>query len=61
MDTKTLTQANELFKLYQINTFIKDNKIFLNLGNIEIEISKEEIKERAKQFINLKTLNTWKQ
>ena len=37
MDTKTLTQANELFKLYQINTFIKDNKIFLNLGNIEIE------------------------
>ena len=54
MDTKTLTQANELFKLYQINTFIKDNKIFLNLGNIEVEISKEEIKERAKQYIKLK-------
>ena len=57
MKTKTLQQANELFKLYDINTFIKDNKIFLNLGDIEIEISKEEIKQRANQFINLKTIN----
>ena len=50
---KELIQANKLFALYQINTFIKDNKIFLNLGNIEIEISKEEIKARAKQYTNL--------
>ena len=55
MKKETLHQANKFFALYQINTFIKDNKIFLNLGNIEIEISKEEIKERAKQYINLKT------
>jgi len=41
MKKQTLQQANELFKLYQINTFIKDNKIFLNLGNIELELSKE--------------------
>lgn len=54
MTKETLHQANKFFALYQINTFIKDNKIFLNLGNIEIEISKEEIKERAKQYINLK-------
>ena len=57
MKKETLQQANKLFELYQINTFIKDNKIFLNLGNIELEISKEEIKERAKQFVNLKQLN----
>tara|TARA_R110000803_G_scaffold128565_1_gene196030 strand:+ start:475 stop:690 length:216 start_codon:yes stop_codon:yes gene_type:complete len=51
-----LKKANSLFKLYNINTFIKDNKIFINLGDIELEISKEEIKERAKQFEN-KTTN----
>ena len=50
MKKETLKQANKLFALYQINTFIKDDKIFLNLGNIEIEISKEEIKDRAKQY-----------
>ena len=54
MKKETLQQADKFFALYQINTFIKDNKIFLNLGNIELEISKEEIKERAKQYINLK-------
>jgi cytidylate kinase len=57
MKRETLEKANELFKLYDINTFIKDNKIFLNLGDIEIQISKEEIKARASQFINLKQLN----
>jgi len=61
MKKQTLEQANKFFALYQMNTFIKDNKIFLNLGNIEIEISKEEIKARANQFINLKTINKWKQ
>ena len=53
MKKETLQQANKLFALYQINTFIKDNKIFLNLGNIELELSKEEIKARANQYINL--------
>ena len=57
MTKETLQQANKLFALYQINTFIKDDKIFLNLGNIELEISKEEIKARAKQYINLKQIN----
>ena len=54
MNTETLQLANKFFTLYQINTFIKDDKIFLNLGNIEIEISKEEIEARAKQYINSK-------
>ena len=57
MKKETLQQANKFFALYQIDTFIKDNKIFLNLGNIELEISKEEIKARAKQYINLKQIN----
>ena len=57
MKKETLQQANKLFALYQINTFIKDDKIFLNLGNLELEISKEEIKARASQYINLKQLN----
>ena len=51
-----LKKANSLFELYNINTFIIDDKIFVNLGDIELEISKEEIKERAKQFEN-KTTN----
>ena len=51
MNKETLQQANKLFALYKLDTFIKDDKIFLNLGNIELEISKEEIKERAKQFM----------
>tara|TARA_R100000655_G_scaffold5935_2_gene17643 strand:- start:1691 stop:1858 length:168 start_codon:yes stop_codon:yes gene_type:complete len=54
MKKETLEQANKLFALYQLDTFIKDNKMFLNLGNIEIEISKEEIKARANQYNNLK-------
>tara|TARA_R110000737_G_scaffold92875_1_gene126020 strand:+ start:247 stop:420 length:174 start_codon:yes stop_codon:yes gene_type:complete len=53
MKKETLQQANRFFALYGINTFIKDNKIFLNLGNVEIEISKEEIKDRAKQYNKL--------
>jgi S-adenosylhomocysteine hydrolase len=53
MKKETLQQANEIFKRYDINTFIKDNTIFINLGNIELELSKEEIKARAKQYINL--------
>ena len=55
MKEETLKQANKLFALYQINTYIKDNTIFLNLGNIEIEISKEEIKDRARQYNKLNT------
>ena len=53
MEKETLIKANKFFALYQLDTFIKDNKIFLNLGDIEIEISKEEIKERAEQYIRL--------
>ena len=53
MKKETLIKANKLLALYEINTFIKDNKIFLNLGNIELELSKEEIKARAKQYNNL--------
>ena len=61
MKTITLKQANKFFALYQINTFIKDNKIFLNLGDIELELSKEEIKARAKQYVALKQLKKQKQ
>tara|TARA_R100001082_G_scaffold79571_1_gene46890 strand:+ start:656 stop:823 length:168 start_codon:yes stop_codon:yes gene_type:complete len=53
MKIDTLNNANKLFAIYQINTFIKDNKIFVNLGDIELEISQEEIKERAKQYKKL--------
>ena len=53
MEKEILIKANKFFALYQLDTFIKDNKIFLNLGDIEIEISKEEIKERAEQYIRL--------
>lgn len=49
-ENEQIKKANRFFALYGINTFIKDNKIFLNLGNIEIEISKEEIKDRANQY-----------
>ena len=56
MKQKTLNNANKLFALYQINTFIKDNKIFVNLGDIELQISDEEIEERAKQYKAYKNL-----
>ena len=57
MKKETLKNANKIFALYQLNTFIKDNKIFLNLGNIEVELSKEEIEYRSKQYLTFKTLN----
>ena len=54
INSMTIEQkASEFFKIYEINTFIKDDKIFLNLGNIKVEISKEEIKARAQQFVNI--------
>ena len=53
MTKETLIKANKFFALYQLDTFIKNNKMFLNIGNIELELSKEEIKSRAKQYINL--------
>jgi hypothetical protein len=48
MKREILESANEYFKDYQIDTFIKNNKLYVNMGTCELELSDAEIKYRAK-------------
>jgi len=44
---KILKNANDWFKKHNIDTFIVKNKMYINLGICELELSEEEIKYRA--------------
>lgn len=48
MDKKTLKSADEWYKEYNINTFIVDGKMYVNMGDCELELSDDEVKFRAK-------------
>ena len=57
MKKETLINCNNWFKLQNIDTFIHNKKIYLNLGNFEIELSKKETEYRANLYINLTKIN----
>jgi hypothetical protein len=48
MNIKILKSADNWFKNNNINTFILKNKMYVNMGNCELELSNEEIEFRAK-------------
>ena len=57
MKKETLINCDTWFKLQNIDTFIHKNKVYLNLGNFEVELSKKEIEYRANLYINLTKIN----
>jgi len=48
MDKKTLKSASQFFVRYNINTFIEDGKIYVNMGDCELELSDSEVRFRAR-------------
>jgi|TARA_R110000764_G_scaffold41461_1_gene93301 hypothetical protein len=62
MDIKTLKSASQFFVRYNINTFVEDGKIYVDMGNCELELSDAEVKFRArcnddlKERMNIKQL-----
>ena len=48
MDEKTLKSASQFFVKYNINTFVEDGKIYVNMGNCELELSDAEVRFRAR-------------
>ena len=48
MDKKTLKSADEFFKEYNINTFTLNGKIYVNMGDCELELSDDEVRFRAR-------------
>jgi len=48
MDEETLKSANQYFVTHNINTFIDDGKIYVNMGDCELELSDAEVKFRAR-------------
>ena len=56
MEKKTLEYADKWFKLHDIISFIhpKKDTIYIDIGNFELELSKDEIKYRASEYLRLK-------
>ena len=48
MDIETLKSASQFFVRYNINTFVEDGKIYVDMGNCELELSDAEVKFRAR-------------
>jgi hypothetical protein len=50
MDKETLKSADEFFKEYNINTIVdyKYRKIYVNMGDCELELSDDEVRFRAR-------------
>ena len=40
-----LKKSDKWFALHDINTFIKNEKLYIDIGGFELELSKDEIKE----------------
>ena len=55
MEKKTLEYADKWFQLHDITSFIhpKKDTIYVDFGNFEFELSKDEIKYRAELYLNL--------
>ena len=54
---KTIVNCQKWFEIHNINTFIHNKSIYLNLGNFEVELSKKEIEFRAKLYTNSIKIN----
>jgi hypothetical protein len=48
MDIQTLKSASQFFVRYNINTFVEDGKIYVDMGDCELELSDAEVKFRAR-------------
>jgi|TARA_B110000902_G_C14061910_1_gene495856 hypothetical protein len=48
MDIETLKSASQFFVRYNINTFVEDGKIYVDMGDCELELSDAEVKFRAR-------------
>ena len=59
MKTINLDYANKWFQLHDIKSFIhlKKDTIYIDIGNFELELSKDEIEYRASEYIRLKENN----
>jgi|TARA_R100000315_G_scaffold60785_1_gene37898 hypothetical protein len=55
MEKKTLEYADKWFQLHDIKSFIhpKKDTIYIDIGNFELELSKEEIQYRAELYLFL--------
>ena len=55
MKTINLDYANKWFQLHDIKSFIhpKKDTIYIDIGNFELELSKEEIQYRAELYLFL--------
>ena len=61
LTNNTLKQAKEWFKIHDMPTLIYNNTIYYNEGSFELELSKDEIIYRAKEYTKLKTNNLIKE
>ena len=58
MKKEILINADKWCQLHDITSFIhpKKDTIYINIGNFELELSKDEIEYRASEYIRLKEL-----
>jgi hypothetical protein len=61
LTNNTLKHAQKWFKIHHIPTLIYNNTIYYNEGSFELELSKDEILYRAKEYTRLKTNNLIKE
>ena len=61
MEKEILINADKWFKLHDIKTFINKGskiwKLYIDIGNFELELSQDEIEYRANEYIRLKENN----
>ena len=55
MEKEILINADKWFQLHDITSFIhlKKDTIYIDIGNFELELSKDEIEYRASEYIRL--------
>ena len=57
MEKEILINADKWFKLHDIKTFINKGskiwKLYIDIGNFELELSKEEIEYRGELYLEL--------
>ena len=53
MEKKTLEYADKWFQLQDMRTIKNEDTIYIDMGNFELELSKEEIQYRAELYLEL--------
>lgn len=54
---KNIDEAQEWFKVHNINTFVNDSNTYIEVGDFEFKLCNYEVRYRAEEYKRLKENN----